>query len=76
MSLHQIRVKLVNMHQSNAWTHSMLENGSEFEIILIQEPWFDIVATLCSDTDPTGVSQLGVTIHSQWDAHLPKHRNG
>ena len=54
----------------------MLENGSEFEIILIQEPWFDVVATLRSDTDPTGISQLGVAMHPEWDAHLPKHRNG
>jgi hypothetical protein len=56
MSLHQIRVKLVNVHQSNARTHFTLENRSEFEIILIQEPWFDIVATLHSNTDLTGVS--------------------
>jgi hypothetical protein len=76
MSLHQIRVKSVNVHRSNARTHSMLENGSEFEILLIQEPWFDIIATLRSDTDPTGVSQLGVAMHPEWDAHLPKHRNG
>jgi hypothetical protein len=76
MSLHQIRVKSVNVHRSNARTHSMLENGSEFEILLIQEPWFDVVATLHSDTDPTGVSQLGVAMHPEWDAHLPKHRNG
>jgi hypothetical protein len=54
----------------------MLENGSEFEIILIQEPWFDVVATLRSDTDPTSASQLGVVMHPKWDAHLPKHRNG
>jgi hypothetical protein len=54
----------------------MLENGSEFEILLIQEPWFDVVATLRSDTDPMGVSQLGVATHPEWDAHLPKHRNG
>jgi hypothetical protein len=54
----------------------MLENGSEFEIILIQEPWFDVVATLRSDTDPTSISQLGVAMHPEWDAHLPKHRNG
>jgi hypothetical protein len=76
MSLHQIRVKSVNVHRSNARTHSTLENGSEFEIILIQEPWFDVVATLRSDTDPTGVSQLGVAMHLEWDAHLLKHRNG
>jgi hypothetical protein len=53
----------------------MLENGSEFEILLIQEPWFDVIATLRSDTDPMGVSQLGVAMHPEWDAHLPKHRN-
>jgi len=75
MSLHQIRVKSVNVHRSNAWTHSMLENGSEFELLLIQEPWFNVVATLHSDTDPMGVSQLGVAMHPEWDAHLPKHRN-
>ena len=54
----------------------MLENGSEFEIILIQKPWFNVVTTLHSDTDPTGVSQLGVAMHPEWDAHLPKYRNG
>ena len=64
------------MHQSNAQTHSMLENGSEFEIILIRELWFNIVTTLCSDTDPIGISQLGVAMHPEWDAHLPKHKSG
>jgi hypothetical protein len=54
----------------------MLENGSEFEIILIQELWFDVVATLHSNIDPTGISQLGVAMHPEWDTHLPKHRNG
>ena len=54
----------------------MLENGSEFELLLIQELWFNIVAMLRSDTDPMGVSQLVVAMHPEWDAHLPKHRNG
>ena len=54
----------------------MLENGSEFEIILIQEPWFDVIATLCSNTDPAGISQLGIAMHLEWDAHLPKHHPG
>jgi hypothetical protein len=54
----------------------MLENGSELEILLIQKPWFDVVATLHSDTDPIGESQMGVAMHPEWDAHLPKHRNG
>jgi hypothetical protein len=54
----------------------MLENGSEFEILLIQKLWFNVVATLHSNTDPTGTSQLGVAMHPEWDAHLPKHRTG
>jgi hypothetical protein len=54
----------------------MLENRSEFEILLIQEPWFNMVATLCSDTNPVGVTQLGIAMHPEWDAHLPKHKNG
>jgi hypothetical protein len=43
----------------------MLENGSEFEIILIQELWFNDIATLHSDTDPTGMTQLGVAMYPE-----------
>jgi hypothetical protein len=61
------------MHHSNDRIHTLLNSNDEFNILLIQEPWFKMVAMLRSDTDPEGRIQLGAPINNKWDLHTPKH---
>ena len=58
MSAHQIRIKSVNVHCSNACIQVILQN-EDSDILLIQEPWFQTVVTLRSDMNPEGDSQMG-----------------
>jgi hypothetical protein len=47
MSEHPIRIKSVNVHRNNDRMHGILQTDDDlFDILLIQEPWFDRVATL------------------------------
>ena len=74
MSEQPIRIKSVNVHRNNDRTHGILQTDAEsFDIILIQEPWFDSVATLRSDTDPNGSSQLGFPANNKWITLAPTH---
>ncbi len=73
MSLHHIRVKLVNIHQSNDQIHALLHKDNEVQILLLQKPWFGTVVTTRSDTDPNGTPQWGLPINPTWKLFLPKH---
>ena len=67
MSEHPIRIKSVNVHRNNGRMHGILQNDdSSFDIILIQEPWFDSIATLRSDTDPNGNPSNGFPANNKW----------
>ena len=66
MLVQLIKVIPVNMHQSNDRTHALLQS-SNVDLILIQEPWFHTVATLHSDTDPSGTVQMGAPLNNMWE---------
>ena len=67
MPEHPIRIKSVNANRNSDQLHGILQTDNEsFDIILIQEPWFGRVATLRSDTDPNGISQLGFPANNKW----------
>ena len=66
----------MNVHHSNDRVHALLQNDDDYDILLIQEPWFHTVAMLHSDKDPKGHPQLGTPINNKWDLHLPKHNMG
>lgn len=54
--------------------HDILQtNDNLFDILLIQEPWFDSVATLRSDTDPNGNEQLGFPANNKWFTLSPPY---
>ena len=73
MSVHQLRVKSVNAHHGSDWVHALLQTNNNFDILLLQEPWVNTVATLRSDTDPAGTPQTGATLNNKWDVHLLRH---
>ena len=67
MSEHPIRIKSVNVHRNNGRMHGILQNDDQsFDIVLIQEPWFDSIATLRSDTDPNGNPSMGFPTNNKW----------
>ncbi len=53
--------------------HTLLQKHNDTHILLIQEPWFYIVATVHFDNNPKGTPQKGLLHNDMWDAHLPKH---
>ena len=74
MSEHPIRIKSVNVHRKNGRIHGILQNDDDtLDIILIQEPWFDSIATLRSDTDPNGNTQMGFPANNKWITLSPPH---
>ena len=74
MSEHPIRIKSVNANRNNDRMHGILQtDDNDFDIILIQEPWFSTVATLRSDTDPDGTPQLGFPSNNKWLTFSPPH---
>jgi hypothetical protein len=77
MSERPIRIKSVNVNRNNGRTHGILQtDDASFDILLIQEPWFDSVATLRSDTDPNGTPQLGFPTNNKWitlSPHFSEH---
>ena len=71
---HPIRFKSVNVHRNNGHMHGILqEDDQSFDIILIQEPWFGSIATLRSDIDPNGNSQMGFPTNNKWLTLSPPH---
>jgi hypothetical protein len=64
------KIKSVNIHQNNNRTHTLLQKD-DADVLLIQEPSFIKVATLCSDTNPLGEPQMGAPANDQWDCHVP-----
>jgi hypothetical protein len=73
MSLPSLKVMSVNVHRNNNRIHALLQKNDDFHILLIQEPWFGTIATLRSDSNPTGEAQLGAPANSMWDLHTPRY---
>jgi hypothetical protein len=73
MLVQHLQIKSVNAHRSNNGMHSLLQQDDNIDILLIQEPWFYTVATICSDTDPEGMQQKGIPLNDKWVTHLPQH---
>ena len=77
MPEHPIRIKSVNVNRNNDRMHGILQtDDNDFDIILIQEPWFGTVATLRSDTDPDGTPQPGVPSNNKWLTFFPPYPSG
>ena len=74
MSEHPIRIKSVNVHRNNGRMHGILQNDDQsFDVLLIQEPWFDHITTLRSDTNPDGNPSLGFPANNKWLTLSPPH---
>ena len=55
---------------------SALLQTSTADILLIQEPWHGPISTSRSDSDPLGLTVLGVTANNKWQIYYPRHDEG
>ena len=72
MSEHPIQIMSVNVRWRNVVLHGLLQH-SPSDIILVQEPWFGRINTLCDDSDPDGVEVQGTVANNQWECILPQY---
>ena len=70
----EVKVISINANHNNGCLHLLLQNSHNTDILIIQEPWFYTVATICSDDNPDRMPQKGLPHNDMWDAHTPKHK--
>ena len=71
-----IEVMAVNMARRNAAMHTLLNMDSQFQLILIQEPWYSRIGTARADGNPDGESILGGVASPGWEAFHPVLEKG
>ena len=72
MSKQPICIISVNMRRRNAAFSAFLQT-TDFDIVLVQEPWFHPIRTARSDFDPEGAEVLGTIQNDQFLTYLPIH---
>ena len=71
-----ILIASTNMHRHNAITHALLNSDSKTHLMLIQEPWFDMIGTTRKDNVQQGIDVLGGVASPAWEIHYPGHTEG
>jgi hypothetical protein len=71
-----VNILFVNMCHRNVASHSLLNTNTKADIIMVQEPWYDRISTMCLDSDPEGVNILGGAANPKWDCIYPKTNHG
>src|SRR5712691_6781759 len=67
-----LHIASVNLQKRSVATHGLLQK-SDFDIILIQEPWYGKINTIKNDEDPHGTEVMGTTHNDMWECFLPLH---
>jgi hypothetical protein len=77
MSAHpKMNIALVNMRKRNAVTHALLNSANNTHLLLIQEPWYNIIGTARKDTARQGVDVLGGVASPAWEILYPSTTKG
>jgi hypothetical protein len=63
MSEHPISITSINIGCQSLMLSALLQTSTA-DILLIQEPWHGPISVTCSDSDPLGLSVLGVTANN------------
>jgi hypothetical protein len=73
MILRPLRILSLNIRRANYRIHSILNSDiyNDFDIVLIQDPYFDFIGIARSQTIATGTNVLGAVISPAWDIHYP-----
>jgi hypothetical protein len=77
MSAHpKMNIVSVNMRKRNAVTHALLNSANNTYLLLIQEPWYDMIGTARKDTARQGVDVLGGVASPVWEILYPSTTEG
>jgi hypothetical protein len=71
MTMSRFSIGSVNMRRRNAAMHVLLVTNEEDDILLVQEPWFNLVGTAWCDTMIDGKDILGGAANPQWELYYP-----
>jgi hypothetical protein len=71
MTMRKFSIGSVNMRRRNAAMHVLLATNDEYDILLVQEPWFNPVGMARCDSMINGKDILGGAANPQWDLHYP-----
>ncbi|KAI0308980.1 hypothetical protein OF83DRAFT_1273469, partial [Amylostereum chailletii] len=71
MTLRSLRVLQLNVARSNVRMHAVLNSLTDFDILLLQEPWYGRIGVARSSTDRNGTDILGTVSNPAWEAFFP-----
>ena len=71
-----VRLLWVNARRSNPRLHAILNSNKHTDLILVQEPWFNKIGTMCSDFEPEGTDTFSTVSNPLWDIIYPKYNPG
>src|SRR5258708_1732574 len=66
-----ILIVSVNMRRRNAVSHALLNSNNKTHLMLIQEPWFDMIGMARKDNARQGTDVLGGVASPAWEIHYP-----
>ena len=72
MTERPITIMSVNIGRQSLMLSTLLQTSTA-DILLIQEPWHGPIGTRRSDSDPLGLTVLGVTTNNKWRIYYPPH---
>jgi hypothetical protein len=72
MSAHPtLSIASVNMCKHNAATHTLLNSTNNTQLLLIQEPWYNMIGMARKDLAHQGVNTLGGVSSPAWEILYP-----
>ena len=75
MSERPVSIMSINIGRQSQMLSALLQTSTA-DILLIQEPWHGPISTSRSDSDPLGLTVLGVTANNKWQIYYPRHDEG
>jgi hypothetical protein len=72
MILRMLNVLQLNVARSNVHMHAILNTLVDFDILLLQEPWYGCIGVAHSSTDAQGLDIKGTVTNPAWDLFIPE----
>lgn len=72
MILRPLNVLQLNVARSNVRMHAILNTLTDFDILLLQEPWYGRIGVARSSTDAQGLDIKGTVANPAWDLFIPE----
>lgn len=72
MNLRPLKILQLNVARSNLRMHAVLNTLTDFDILLLQEPWFGRIGVSRSSSDPQGLDVKGTIANPAWEPFIPE----